>query len=235
MHPVQQKRQHHPLDFWLARGAIFITAVLNLLLINRLTFLPWWLAPSLEIALLVPLSVATAWIQVRMRQATNENHWQSIDNHRGLIRQAAFSLIALITVINFQALFAVLHALLYGAKGVDGRTLLIDALNIWLTNIVVFSLWFWNLDRGGPASREIRSGQPADFMFPQMMQSSAGDAGWIPGFIDYFFVSFTNAIAFSPTDTMPLSTRVKLLFVFESTASMLTVGLVAARAVNILA
>ena len=235
MHSDQHRRQTHPLDFWLARGAIIVTALLNLFLINKLTFLPWWLASSLEIALLVPLSVATAWTQVRMRQATNEHHWVSIHNQRRITRQAAMLLTALITAINFEALFAVLHALLYGAKGANGQTLLIDALNIWLTNVVVFALWFWNLDRGGPALRGLKNERPADFMFPQMMQSPAGETNWTPGFIDYFFVSFTNATAFSPTDTMPLSARVKLLFIIESSASVLTVGLVAARAVNILA
>lgn len=235
MHLDQHRRQTHPLDFWLARGAIITTALLNLLLINKLTFLPWWLASSLELALLIPLSVATAWTQVRMRQATNEHHWASIHNQRRIIRLAAILLTALITAINFEALFAVLHALLYGAKGANGQTLLIDALNIWLTNVVVFALWFWNLDRGGPALRGLKNERSADFMFPQMMQNSAGDANWTPGFIDYFFVSFTNATAFSPTDTMPLSARTKLLFIIESSASLLTVGLVAARAVNILA
>ena len=235
MHLDQHRHQPHPLDFWLARMAIIVTAFLNLFLINKLTFLPWWLASSLEIALLIPLSAATAWTQVRMRHATNQHHWVSIHYQRRITRRAAMLLTALITAINFEALFAVLHALLYGAKGANGQTLLIDALNIWLTNVVVFALWFWNLDRGGPALRGLKNERPADFMFPQMMQSPVGETNWTPGFIDYFFVSFTNATAFSPTDTMPLSARVKILFIIESSASLLTVGLVAARAVNILA
>ena len=221
-------------EVWIARGAILVTAALNGFLINNLTPFPWWLASAIEVALLVPLSVATAWTHNRMRNVTSEHHWMRIHHHRRIIRRAALVLTAIITLINFQALFAVLHALLYGAKGTTGQSLLIDALNIWLTNVVVFALWFWNIDGGGPAVRGLAKRTMADFMFPQTSADCPGSQGWTPGFFDYVFVSFTNATAFSPTDTMPLSVRVKLLFMVESSASLLTVGLVAARAVNIL-
>ena len=236
MQPIQQPLQTHFLDFWLARGAIVVTAVLNAFLINNLNaFVPWWLASCVEIGLLVPLSIATAWTHGRIRTAKAEPHWVRIHHIRRILRQAAIFLTALITVINFEALFTVLHALLYGAKGATGQTLLVDALNIWFTNVVVFALWFWNLDRGGPAMRGLKTEQPPDFLFPQMVGNFPGSEKWTPGFIDYCFVSFTNATAFSPTDTMPLSPRSKLLFTIESSASLLTVGLVAARAVNVLA
>lgn len=235
MQPTETAKQPHVYDFWLARGAIVVTAALNAVLINQLTIIPSWLSSSIELALLVPLSVATAWTQRRMRVATTTDHWQLIHRHRRLIRRAAMVLTAIITAINFEALYAVMHALLYGAKGATGQTLLIDALNIWFTNVVVFALWYWNLDRGGPAMRGIakQNGTP-DFLFPQTAGAIAGYENWTPGFVDYFFVSFTNATAFSPTDTMPLSPRCKLLFAVEAIASLLTVGLVAARAVNVL-
>ena len=235
MQPTELGKQPHVYDFWLARGAIVVTAALNAFLINQLTIIPSWLSSSIELALLIPLSVATAWTQSRMRVATTTHHWQLIHHHRRLIRRAAMVLTSIITVINFEALYAVTHALLYGAKGATGQTLLIDALNIWFTNVVVFALWFWNLDRGGPAMRGVskQSGKP-DFLFPQTAGDIAGYENWTPGFVDYFFVSFTNATAFSPTDTMPLSPRMKLLFAVEAIASLLTVGLVAARAVNVL-
>ena len=236
MQPIQQPLQIHFLDFWLARGAIAVTAALNAFLINDLnTFVPWWLASAVELGLLIPLSVATAWTHRRIRTAKHEHHWVSIHQFRRTLRQAAIFLTAVITVINFQALFVVLQALLFGAKGTTGQTLLIDALNIWFTNVVVFALWFWNLDRGGPAMRGLKTELSPDLLFPQMVGNFPGSEKWIPGFIDYFFVSFTNATAFSPTDTMPLSPRSKLLFIVESSASLLTVGLVAARAVNVLA
>ncbi|QOL49940.1 hypothetical protein [Massilia litorea] len=222
-------------EFWIARGAILVTAALNAVLINNLTIFPWWLASVVEVALLVPLSVATAWNHGQMRKATGAHHWIRIHHHRRIIRRAAIVLTAIITLINFQALFVVLHALLYGAKGTTGQSLLVDALNIWLTNVVVFALWFWNLDRGGPAGRDAAKEPVADFMFPQMGSGCPGGQEWTPGFFDYVFVSFTNATAFSPTDTVPLTARVKILFMVQASASLLTVGLVAARAVNILA
>jgi hypothetical protein len=160
-----------------------------------------------------------------------------IRRHRRFVRRFALLLTALVTITNFEALAAVMRALLYeGAKGATGQSLLLDALNIWFTNIVVFALWFWNLDHGGPAMRGLVTERAPDFLFPQMTAANAdGPEPWTPGFIDYFYVSFTNATAFSPTDTMPLSARSKLLMMVEAGASLLTVGLVAARAVNVLA
>jgi hypothetical protein len=222
-------------EFWIARGAILVTAALNAVLINNLTIFPWWLASVVEVALLVPLSVATAWTHDQMRRATSEHHWMRIHHHRRTIRRAAMVLTAIITLINFQSLFVVLRALLYGAKGASGQSLLIDALNIWFTNVVVFALWFWNIDGGGPAARDFVRQPVVDFQFPQMGSDVPGSREWTPGFLDYLFVSFTNATAFSPTDTLPLTVRVKVLFMVEASASLLTVGLVAARAVNILA
>ena len=236
MHIKYEPVREHVYDFWLARGAILVTAGLNAFLINQLAIIPSWLSSSIELALLIPLSVATAWTQSRVRDARTTQHWAVIHHHRRLIRVAAMTLTAIITVINFEALYAVLHALLYGAKGATGQSLLLDALNIWFTNVVVFALWFWNLDGGGPALRHFRnSNRRVDFQFPQTGSNIPGYEEWTPGFIDYFFISFTNATAFSPTDTMPLTALSKLLFAIEAIASLLTVGLVAARAVNILA
>lgn len=225
--------QSHALDFWLARGAIALIAGLQLLFVNtNLTFGPRWLAPAFEIAMLVPLSIATAWTQGRVKHATADHHWRQICQHRKMIRSLAVLLTAIVMAINFYALVAVTRELLHGAKG--GQSLLLDALNIWFTNVVIFALWFWNIDRGGPALRGLGPKGAPDFLFPQMLGGGDKDPTWTPGFIDYFYVSFTNATAFSPTDTMPLSARSKLLMTIEASISLLTVGLVAARAVNIL-
>lgn len=231
---LQQPLSEHIQDTWLARGAIVVTAAFNAFLINKLTWVPWWLGSTVELVLLVPLSMATAWTDARMRRAITDHHWATVHRHRERVRLGALFLTAVITVINFGALYSVLGALLYGAHGATGHTLLIDALNIWFTNVVVFALWFWNLDGGGPAARAVKADIAPDFMFPQMTANLPNQANWTPGFIDYLFVSFTNATAFSPTDTAPLTARGKLLFMVESIASLLTIGLVAARAVNIL-
>ena len=235
MHPDHATLQTHALDFWLARGSILLIAGLQLLFVNQhLTIGPRWVAPTFEIAMLIPLSAATAWTQQRAREATEDHHWARIRRHRQWIRLAALLLTIAVMAINFEALVAVTRALLHGGKGPDGQSLLIDALNIWFTNVVIFALWFWSIDRDGPAARGLSARAAPDFLFPQMMGAGDEDPRWTPGFLDYFYVSFTNATAFSPTDTMPLSIRAKMLMALEAFVSLLTVGLVAARAVNIL-
>lgn len=112
-------------------------------------------------------------------------------------------------------------------------TLLAGALNIWATNVLVFSLWYWEMDQGGPLRRG-QEGQFPDFQFPQSLPNPLAPANWRPEYLDYLFIAFTNAAAFSPTDAMPLTRRAKALMTFQAATSMLTVVLVASRAVNIL-
>ncbi|MGB8107786.1 MAG: hypothetical protein WCF41_00795 [Pseudolabrys sp.] len=120
------------------------------------------------------------------------------------------------------------EAILAGHAG-TGRTLLLDALNIWVTNVIIFALWYWALDRGGPASKGFRPDVRNDFLFTQ--QQPAGESclhpGWSPGFIDYLFLV-------SPADTFPLTVRAKLLMMAESAISFATIALVASRAIGIL-
>jgi hypothetical protein len=234
---MTQAHQHRTLihtqalDFWLARCAVAAVAALQVLIINDLSIGPRWLAPAIELALLVPLSFATAWNQKRARLASAEHHWNLVARHRKAIRALALSLTAIVSMMNLGALLELVRALLAG-KSSSGTTLLLDALNIWVTNVVAFALWFWGVDRGGPAVRSLKPSDKSDFLFPQM--TLAGGPAFSPGFIDYLFVSFTTATAFSPTDTLPLSARAKLLMMAEALISLLTVALVAARAVNIL-
>ena len=222
------------LDFWLARGAVLLIVALQLLLVNDLTFGPRWLAPSIELAMLVPLSIATAWTQVQAKGASEDHEWHAIGRRRLIIRRTAILLTAVISVINFGALSQLVRALLQGHAG-TASTLLVDALNVWITNVIVFALWFWSTDRGGPPTCGLVKRAQADFLFPQMSLPDREIGTWIPGFVDYLFLAFTNATAFSPTDTLPLTQRAKLLMMTEAMVSLLTVGLVAARAVNILA
>lgn len=145
-----------------------------------------------------------------------------------LRRILAVTLIAMVSIANIVALVTVLNALFNGLHHVSGRELIISALAIYLTNIIIFGLWYWELDNVEKDRR--------DFLFPQMSvpASVTGQANWQPAFIDYLYVSVTNASAFSPTDTLPLTKRIKLLMTFQSLTSLATVALVAARAVNIL-
>lgn len=226
----------HRWDFWQARASIALIAAFQMLMVNNLTVGPRWLAPALEVALLVPLSIATAWTQASAAAASTDQHWARVAQERRIIRAAAIFLTALISFINFGALIELVQELLRGVGGRKGQTLLLDAINIWARNVIVFALWFWSIDRGGPASRGLAESGKADFLYPQMTLSAPlGSEVWSPGFLDYLYLAFTNATAFSPTDTLPLSRRAKMLMMFESAASLLTIALVAARAVNILA
>ncbi|MDQ2893628.1 MAG: hypothetical protein M3R64_11155 [Pseudomonadota bacterium] len=224
----------HALDFWFARTSVVVVAALQMLIINRLTLGPQWLGPALEISLLAPLSMATAWTQGQAREATEEQHWRRVAKWRLAIRRLAVALTALVSIMNFAALVMLVKALLSGHAGASGQTLLLDAVNIWATNVIAFALWFWSIDRGGPAARGLSKKEVDDFLFPQMTLGTRS-ADWSPGFADYLYVSYTNATAFSPTDTMPMTGRAKLLMMAESAISLLTIALVAARAVNILA
>jgi uncharacterized membrane protein len=176
------------------------------------------LIPSLEGVLLVVLVVVNPG---------------RISKEESRLRMVGLALIALITVANLVSLIELIHALLYGTRA-GGRSLVYASVPIWLTNIIVFGLWFWELDRGGPAKRQQPEHRRPDFLFPQM--STPGSApGWAPDFLDYLYTSFTNATAFSPTDTMPLTSWAKLLMMAQSLASLVTVAVVISRAVNILA
>lgn len=221
-------------DFWMARGAIVVIAVLQLLLVNDYALWSRWLAPAIELLLLAPLSVVTAWTQKKARHASTDAHFHIVASGRRLIRHFALALTILVTLVNFVALYFLIKALLAGHAS-SGQVLLVDAINIWCTNIIAFALWFWSIDRGGPQSRGLTTRRDPDFLFPQMSMTDAHYRDWSPGFVDYLFVAFTNATAFSPTDTMPLSQRAKLLTMAEAGVSLLTLALVAARAVNILA
>jgi len=222
----------HAADFWLACGAIVVVAILQVFLINHLTLGPRWLAPAAEIALLLPLAAMFRVRQRRVRQAVAAG--RIIDHQWRIIRHLALALITLITVMNFAALTELVRALLAG-RSETGTTLLIDAVIIWMINIIVFALWFWGLDGGGPAVRHAQGRPSFEFLFPQALLNPSDAARFSPGFVDYLFLAFTNATAFSPTDTMPLSQRAKLLMMAQAMISLLTIAFVAARAVNILA
>ncbi len=224
----------HALDFWMARASVVVIVALQLLLVNRLTIGPRWLAPAAELALLIPLSIETAWAQDMVVKATSDHHWHMISRRRRMIRALAVVMTGIISLMNLGSLVMLVGALLGGSAGADGKTLLVDALDIWAINVIAFALWYWSMDHGGPAARGVSCRTMIDFCFPQLTMEGEEAREWSPGFVDYLFLSYTNATAFSPTDTMPLTQRAKLLMMVQSAISLLTIALVAARAVNIL-
>ncbi len=202
---------------WPASAAVVAAIVLYALLPQRYTIGPTWLIPGLEGAMVLGLSVTAP--RRHPEEAT-------------ALRAAAIVLIGLVSLTNFVALGILVDRLLHGAQA-EGSQLVFAAIQIWLTNVLVFGLWYWELDRGGPGERSTREHQP-DFLFPQMSSPDLAPPAWRPAFTDYLYVSFTNSMAFSPTDTLPLSGWAKLLMLAQSIGSLLTVVFVAARAVNIL-
>ncbi len=207
-----------PRSFWPARVAVAAAIALSFVLPERLVAGPRLLVPALEGAVLILLSTF-------MPHRTTEDAPRQ--------RLVAIVLVAIINVANLINLGLLVNLLVSG-KVENGRELIFAAVAVWLTNVIVFALWYWELDRGGPRARHDPDHREPDFLFPQMATPGAGRPSWAPGFTDYFYVSFTNATAFSPTDTMPLTPVAKALMTVQSGASLLTVALVAARAVNIL-
>jgi uncharacterized membrane protein len=148
-------------------------------------------------------------------------------------RNIALTLLAVISLGSAVALVALIASLVEG-KETSGGQLLLKGVTIWGTNVITYGLWFWAIDRGGPVRRGQANPPPPDFQFPQMENPDLAAPGWYPQLFDYIYVSFTNSIAFSPTDAMPLTRQAKAMMLVQSSASALTVLLVAARGVNIL-
>ncbi len=228
--PAEQTFQlSRALDIWQARFAVLAIAALQFLLVNDLANIPRFVLPTLEIALLIPLSLATAWTLRRTRAATTAEHWYDVSRYSSAVRLAFLLLVGLVSLANLVELYGLVVAML-GGHAANGRSLLLDSLNVWLTNVVVFALWYWNLDRqASPDEPRI------DFLFTQQTIPGVENAPpFVPGFVDYLFLAFTNATAFSPADTYPLTHRAKLLMILQALVSLTTIALVASRAVGIL-
>lgn len=149
-----------------------------------------------------------------------------------LRRDFSLALIALITVANGASMFLVTNHLISGNL-IAGKTLIFSAMAIFLTNIIIFSLWYWEIDSPGLTGVHKHDAEPK-FYFPQMGINLPEARQWEPAYFDYLYVSITNSTAFSPTDAMPLNHGTKLLMGIQAFISLLTVVLVTARAVNIL-
>jgi hypothetical protein len=213
---------------WEAAPAVLVIIAFQLTLAGiswlrdwKLWGLPWWVW-TIAVPFEAILLTALAWD--RARRALERI---------GRRRNVAILLLGLISLANAFALVALLGSLIGGHEQSGGQ-LLLKATTIWGTNVVVFGLWFWAVDRGGPIRRVEPHPPLPDFQFPQLDDPKVAKRGWRPELFDYIYVSFTNSIAFSPTDTLPLTRRAKLLMLMESAISAVTVLLVAARAVNIL-
>jgi hypothetical protein len=205
--------------FWGPQLVVLAALLLDLALPAKLTIGPSWLVPAVEGALLVGLATASTRPAAR---------------HSELRRRVAIGLIGLVSAVNVFSLGLLSHYLINGTKE-SGRSLIFSGIALWGTNILLFGLWFYELDRGGPIARMTRNERLPDFMFVPMAEGARyAVPGWTPGLTDYLYLSFTNATAFSPTDTMPLTAAAKWLMTGEGLVSLWIAVLVVARAVNIL-
>jgi hypothetical protein len=212
---------------WEASPAVAIVIGIQLLLaIVSLTQdwqtwdFPWWvwLIPVVpETILLVLLS----WSRPHERLV-----------QMGIRRTVGIVLLGVVSAANALLVVGVIGSLVEGQEK-SGAQLLLKAATVWATNAITYGLWFWDFDRGGPVTRVGADPPPPDFLFPQMQSKQLAPPHWTPELTDYMYVSFTNSIAFSPTDTLPLTRWAKLLMLSESAISAVTILLVAARAVNI--
>jgi hypothetical protein len=202
---------------WPAFVAMLAAAGVYLALPEPLTVGPSWLLLAIIVLLLIPIAIS----------ARRGDH--------NVTRALTFVANAVITV-------AMIAALIHLVRGIpehleSPKALLRSALALWLTNILIFALWYWKLDAGGPLLRELPNGMAKSaFLFPQMMNRGEGstDPCWVPNFIDYLFLAFNTSTAFSPTDTAVLSRWAKIGTMLQSLISLTIIALLAARAVNIL-
>jgi uncharacterized membrane protein len=206
---------------WPVTVTVIVAIVLQLRLPDQLSLrpVPSFLLPTLEAAMGIGLIIANP---VRFER-------QSV-----ALRWASLVLILLITTANAASAVRLIQEIVTGHAGGAPGPLLASGASIWITNMIAFALWYWEFDRGGPVHRAHATIQYPDFLFPQMTVTELTPPDWEPRFIDYLYLSFTNATAFSPTDVMPMARWAKLTMAVQSAVSLGLGALVIARAVNIL-
>lgn len=180
---------------------------------------PVWLVPSIEVAMLIALVAADP---------------AHIHHRRRWLRPVAIVLVVLLTVVALTSTAVLITELVRGGKVTQEATsLLASGALIWLGNVLVFSLLYWLLDSGGPYARYRHEHEYPDLAFTQQLSPEYAPPGWLPQYVDYLVLGLTTSTAFSPTDVMPMSRWAKLLMALQSLVSLLVVGLVIARAVNV--
>ena len=205
---------------WQVAACTAVAIGLQVAVPGRLAVLrPVWILIALQAILLVTLFLANP---------------HRIDRQSRVLRMLGLTLAALISFANAWSVVGLATGLVRGTEGENAGPLLVTGGAIWLTNVIVFGLWYWEFDRGGPVARALGTHPYPDFQFVQMTSPELAPPDWKPAFADYLYLAFTNASAFSPTDVMPLSRWAKLAMTVQSVVSIVTVALIVARAVNVL-
>ena len=179
----------------------------------------WWVGPVLQLVL---LGLLIAHDPGR------------IDRRSTRLQHLTVTLLVVMTLGTVVSVTVLAVDILAGVEGVTATVLLGRGAAIWVENVIVFSLWYWQIDRGGPAERAAGSPVPASFAFPENATPELAPAGWRPAYPDYLYLAYTNATAFSPTDTLPVRRWAKLTMLVQSALSLVIAILVIARAINVL-
>lgn len=199
--------------------ALVVAIALQLAIPKSYTVVPRWPLIAMEILLLV---VLVGLNPLRLKRQTTFGTW------------ASYLLLTAITVDNTMSALVLDIRIVSGEVSNDAAFLLGSGAAIYVTTVIVFGIWYWEMDRGGPFARRQGSRPYPDFMFPQMTERELAPPNWRPEFFDYLYVSITNVVAFSPTDTMPMTRRAKAMMTVQAVISVTTLALVISRAVNVL-
>jgi hypothetical protein len=206
------------------RWPVVVTIAVILLLVSslpgRIKVLPPWFPYLLALALILPMAALTV--------SAAKARWLRIES---------VVILLFITIVGFNVILALQHLLsrmLQPSGELTGLQLLSSSIGVWAANVLLFSLAYWRVDGGGPEARLNHASKKCDWLFPQAGTPEHVPPDWHPAFVDYLFLSFCTATAFSPTDALPLTSRAKLLMMGESLVSLVTVIAVASRAINIL-
>jgi hypothetical protein len=200
---------------WLAVVATLATALIYAALPSNLSVGPRWLLLAVMVAVVIPTLIS---------------HWVG---HHTADKMLGYLGTGILTIAMIWSLGLLVAAI--PKHEIDPKILLRSAVALWVTNILIFALWYWRLDAGGPHQREKVSGhREGAFLFPQMVRGAGSDPAWAPNFVDYLFLAFNTSTALSPADTAALSRWAKILMMIQATISLAVIALLAARAVNIL-
>jgi len=199
--------------------AVLVSVALQLSLPDRHVLSPTVLFPTVEALLLVLLVIGDPG---------------RIDRRSPTLRRLTVALVIVMTVDNLAGVLELVRGILDGSDRDNGPVLLATGGALWVTNVIAFSLWFWLLDRGGPAARAAGTPLAPAFAFPENATPELAPPDWWPQYLDYLYLAFTNSTALSPTDTMPLTRWAKMLMLLQSSVSLVIAVMIVARAVNIL-
>jgi len=200
-------------------AAVLVATILYVGMPHRGRVPGWWLGPVLQLVL---LGVLIAQDPGR------------IDRRSPTLHRLMVALLVVMTLGIALAVTILAIDILVAVKGVTATVLLGRGAAIWVENVIVFSLWYWQFDRGGPAERAAGAPIPPSFAFPENATPELAPPGWRPAYPDYLYLAFTNATAFSPTDTLPVRRWAKLTLMVQAALSLVIAILVIARAINVL-